>query len=99
MATISEIMKVPIRSVCPEQRGTHARLGRPVVVGNASAKSWGPPNELAYLQHFGTLDADVVILELSSHDYALLAPTQSAIVERSSSTPHSLTCVDLRLPI
>lgn len=42
----------------------------PVVVGNASAKSWGPPNELAYLQRFGTLQADVIILELSSHDYA-----------------------------
>lgn len=41
-----------------------------MVVGNASAKSWGPPNELAYLKRFGTLDADVVILELSSHDYA-----------------------------
>ena len=44
-------------------------LGRPVVVGNASAKGWGPPDELGYLKRYGTLDADVVILELSSHDY------------------------------
>jgi lysophospholipase L1-like esterase len=43
-------------------------LHRPVVVGNASAGSWGPPNELAYLKRFGTLDADVVVIVLSSHD-------------------------------
>jgi len=46
------------------------RFGRPVFVGNGSAKGWGPPNELAYLKRHGTLDADIVILELSSHDYA-----------------------------
>lgn len=45
-------------------------LGRPVIVGNISAGSWGPPNELAYLQRFGLFDADVVVLVLSSHDYA-----------------------------
>jgi hypothetical protein len=52
------------------KRSLHQQTGRPVVVGNASAKSWGPPNELAYLQRFGTLQADVIVLELSSHDYA-----------------------------
>jgi hypothetical protein len=46
-----------------------ATLHRPVVVGNASAGSWGPPNELAYLQQFGVLDADIVVLVLSSSDY------------------------------
>jgi hypothetical protein len=44
-------------------------LQRPVVVGNVSAGSWGPPNELAYLKQFGLLGADVVILELSSEDF------------------------------
>jgi hypothetical protein len=61
-------------------------LGRPVVVGNASAKSWGPPNELAYLKRYGTLDADVVILELSSHDYAD-APTFVPVVGISADYP------------
>jgi hypothetical protein len=42
---------------------------RNVVVGNISAGSWGPPNELAYLEQFGFLDADLVILVLSSSDY------------------------------
>jgi hypothetical protein len=58
----------------------------PVVVGNASAKSWGPPNELAYLKRYGTLDADVVILELSSHDYAD-SPTFVPVVGISADYP------------
>lgn len=45
-------------------------LHRPVVVANVSAGSWGPPNELAYLKRFGLFDADVVVIVLSSHDYA-----------------------------
>ena len=61
-------------------------LGRPVVVGNASAKSWGPPNELEYLKRYGTLDADAVVLELSSHDYAD-APTFVPVVGISADYP------------
>jgi hypothetical protein len=45
-------------------------LKRPVIVGNISAGSWGPPNELAYLKQFGLFDADVLVIVLSSHDYA-----------------------------
>lgn len=45
-------------------------LGRPVYVGNISAGSWGPPNELIYLQKFGLFDADCIVVVLSSHDYA-----------------------------
>jgi hypothetical protein len=52
------------------RRNLQRQYRKPVVVGNISAKSWGPPNELAYLKRFGTFDADVVILVLSSHDYA-----------------------------
>jgi hypothetical protein len=68
------------------KRNLQKQFGRPVVVGNASAKSWGPPNELAYLQRFGTLQADVVILELSSHDYAD-APTFAPVVGVSAAYP------------
>jgi len=63
----------------------HDQTG-PVVVGNASAKSWGPPNELAYLKRYGTLGADVVILELSSHDYAD-SPTFVPVVGISADYP------------
>src|SRR5262249_37809632 len=43
-------------------------LGRPVIVGNASAGSWGPPNELAYVKKFGLFDADVVIFVFNNFD-------------------------------
>jgi hypothetical protein len=49
-------------------------LHRPVMVGNISAGSWGPPNQLAYIGQFGFLDADVAIFVLSSSD-ASDAPT------------------------
>jgi lysophospholipase L1-like esterase len=52
------------------QRLLSSELGRQVVVGNISAGSWGPPNMLAYARRFGLFQADVVVLVLSSHDYA-----------------------------
>ena len=54
-------------------------LKRPVVVGNISAGSWGPPNELAYLERYGLFDADVLVIVLSSHDYADV-PTFTPVV-------------------
>ncbi len=50
------------------QRMLATATGRPVVVGNVSAGSWGPQNMLAWLQRFGLLHADVLVLVLSSHD-------------------------------
>lgn len=41
-----------------------------VVVGNISAGSWGPGNWLAYANKYGFFDADIVVLVISSHDYA-----------------------------
>jgi len=51
------------------QRTLAKELDRPVIVGNISAGSWGPPNEFAYLKQYGFLDADIVVLVLSSSDY------------------------------
>ncbi len=45
-------------------------IGEDVVVGNISADSWGPGNWLAYAEEFGFFSADIVVLVLSSHDYA-----------------------------
>lgn len=42
--------------------------GRRVEVLNVSATSWGPGNMLAWLERFGTLEADAIILVLSTHD-------------------------------
>ena len=55
------------------------KLDRPVVIGNISAGSWGPRNQLEYLRHFGTFGADLVILvshtgevdDLPTHDVQL----------------------------
>ena len=68
------------------QRQLGVVLGRPVVVGNISAGSWGPPNMLAYAQRFGLFQADFVVLVLSSHDYAD-APTFEPVVGVSSDFP------------
>ncbi len=42
---------------------------------NASANSWGPRNQLAYLRHFGTFEAQVVVLLLNTDDLFATAPT------------------------
>lgn len=42
---------------------------------NASANSWGPRNELAYLQAFGTFDAQAVVLLINTDDLFATAPT------------------------
>lgn len=46
-----------------------------VEVLNASANSWGPRNELAYLKRFGTFDAQVVVLLINTDDLFATAPT------------------------
>lgn len=46
-----------------------------VEVLNASANSWGPRNELAYIKRFGTFDAQVVVLLLNTDDLFSPAPT------------------------
>ncbi len=45
------------------------QIGRPIVVGNVAAGSWGPRNWLAYARRHGFLGADVVVLVASAHDY------------------------------
>jgi hypothetical protein len=50
-----------------ERRLTDA-THRPVTVGNISAGSWGPPNELAYMRKYGLFDADVVVLVFNGGD-------------------------------
>lgn len=50
------------------QRRLNRKLGVPVIVGNISAGSWGPENELGYLQKFGTFDADQIVIVISDHD-------------------------------
>jgi len=46
-----------------------------VEVLNASANSWGPRNELAYLHHFGHFHSRVVVLLINTDDLFATAPT------------------------
>lgn len=46
-----------------------------VEVLNASANSWCPRNEVAYLQRFGTFNAQVVVLLINTDDLFGTAPT------------------------
>ncbi len=46
-----------------------------VEVLNASANSWGPRNELAYLQRFGNFNAQIVVLLINTDDLFATAPT------------------------
>jgi hypothetical protein len=45
-------------------------LDKKIVIGNISAGSWGPGNWLAYAKEYGFFDADIIVLVISSHDYA-----------------------------
>ncbi len=62
------------------------RLDRPVLAMNVSAGSWGPPNQLAYINRFGLFDADVLVILLNSGDYADV-PTFAPTVGVSPSFP------------
>ncbi|MBW4515209.1 MAG: SGNH/GDSL hydrolase family protein [Timaviella obliquedivisa GSE-PSE-MK23-08B] len=42
---------------------------------NASANSWGPRNELAYLQRFGSFESKIVVLLINTDDLFAVAPT------------------------
>ena len=46
-----------------------------VEVLNASANSWGPRNELAYLAKFGTFDSGTIILLINTDDLFATKPT------------------------
>ncbi len=45
-----------------------------VEVLNASANSWGPRNELAYLQRFGSFQSQAVVVLLNTDDLFAIAP-------------------------
>jgi lysophospholipase L1-like esterase len=60
-----------------------------VEVLNASANSWGPRNQLAYLQRFGRFEAQVTVLLLNTDDLFATAPT-SIPVGRDRNYPDHL---------
>ena len=61
-------------------------LSTTLVVGNISAGSWGPPNQLAYLQRFGFFEADLLVVVISSHDHVDV-PTYEPAVDVEAALP------------
>ncbi|MFN6240151.1 MAG: SGNH/GDSL hydrolase family protein [Microcystis sp.] len=57
-----------------------------VEVLNASANSWGPRNQSAYLRRFGTFESQVIVLLMNTDDLFALAPS-SAVVGREINYP------------
>jgi hypothetical protein len=53
---------------------------------NASANSWGPRNQWAYLRRFGTFQSQVIVLLMNTDDLFALAPS-SAVVGREINYP------------
>jgi lysophospholipase L1-like esterase len=79
--TISTKMEQQLQSFLP---GTS--LDR-VEVLNASANSWGPRNELAYLKRFGTFESQMVVLLINTDDLFATTPT-SVQVGRDRNYPN-----------
>lgn len=50
-----------------------------IEVLNASANSWSPRNELAYLKRFGTFNADVIVLVINTDDLFGTQPTSLGV--------------------
>lgn len=55
------------------------RTSQTVEVLNASANSWGPRNQFAYLQRFGTFDAQIIVLLMNTDDFFATAPTSLVV--------------------
>ena len=68
-----------------------------VEVLNASANSWNPRNELAYVRRFGLFEADVLVLVINTDDLFGTAPT-SVVVGKDPSyqdTKPALALIEL----
>ncbi len=88
--TISEIMARQLR-LQVQHLALAAQLGSKVnysdfEVLNASANSWGPRNQLAYIKRFCLFGAEVLVLLLNTDDLFASAPN-SAVVGRDRSYP------------
>ena len=70
----------PQDSIISEQvKRALQKAGNSVSVLNASANSWSPRSELAYIQRFGTFDADTVVLVINTDDLFATAPTSLVV--------------------
>jgi hypothetical protein len=66
--TIAEILKAKLTDDAPQ-----------VEVLNASANSWGPRNELAYLNRYGLFEAQYLVLIINTDDLFSTTPTSLVV--------------------
>ena len=55
--------------------GVRDRAALPVEVLNASANSWGPRNELGYLEQFGAFESRAIVLLINTDDLFAVEPS------------------------
>ena len=84
--TISALMANQLELIIRGATGKSSFLEQ-IEVLNASASSWGPRNELAYLKHFGTFEAQAVVLLINTDDLFAHSPT-SVPVGRDRNYPN-----------
>ncbi|NJO39933.1 MAG: SGNH/GDSL hydrolase family protein [Cyanobacteria bacterium CRU_2_1] len=77
---LSALLQCQLQSEIAATRYQH------IEVLNASANSWAPRNELAYLQKFGTFDAQIILQIINTDDLFGTAPS-SVVVGRDRNYP------------
>lgn len=77
-ALMTAHLKLPILEALDENLNRQTPFAQ-VEVLSASANSWGPRNELAYLQRFGTFEAQAIVLLLNTDDLFAAAPTSQGV--------------------
>ncbi len=73
--TLSELLTVFLRPSDAQASGPDKANPTRSEILNASANSWGPRNELAYLERFGTFGAETIVLVINTDDLFAVAPT------------------------
>jgi len=77
--TRSEPMAVAQNGDCADDEAAIRPSLQQVEVLNASANSWGPRNELAYLETFGHFDAQTIVLVINTDDLFAAAPSTAKV--------------------
>jgi GDSL-like Lipase/Acylhydrolase family len=66
--TISEILQQMVQK-------NHKKASKTIEVLNASANSWSPRSELAYLKRFGLFESQILVLLINTDDLFAVAPS------------------------
>jgi hypothetical protein len=93
--TISSLMSESLANTS-KKTSVNTHKYEKIEVLNASANSWGPRNELAYLQRFGTFGAQAIVLLINTDDLFSTQPT-SLPVGRDKNYPDRKPFLNLAL--